>query len=139
MKRLALLALLVTLAALFFASSTPGEDGDGRVPGSWPKPAERCTTANRGTLKWVRDQQNEVWIKWACRCNIGKITVCKWTLLIVSKYLYLRVQRPDGSWYIPAGWHKHPHFVKLPMVWSWGGGFCTHFWTTWHYVPARLR
>jgi hypothetical protein len=134
-KRLALLVLLAALTCAFFASSTPGSDGV-RKPGSWPKPAERCTTLNRGTLKWVRDVQNKVWIKWACRCSIGKITVCRWQLLIVSKYLYLRKQLPDGTWYIPVGWHKHLHLVVLPMA---SGGYCGYLWPTYHYVPARLR
>ena len=135
MKLLAVLALALALILVWAATFVHASDGV-RKPGSWPKPAERCTTLNRGTLKWVHDQQNEVWIKWACRCNIGAITVCHWKLIMVTKHLYLRVQLPDGSWYIPAGWHKHRHWVFLPMA---AGGYCIYLWPVWHYVPLRLR
>lgn len=130
----AVFVFLVLLALLVVPSAT-GADGD-RKPGSYPKPAEMCSTSIRGTFKWVRDVQNKVWVKWVCRCSIGRITVCRWQLLIVSKYLYLRYQLPSGAWVTPAGWHRHRHLVGVPMR---GGGICGYFWPTYHYVPARLR
>ena len=135
MKRLALLVVVVIVVVLFFIASAPGSDGP-RVPGSWPKPAEQCNTTNRGTIKWVRDQQKKVWVQWRCRCNIAAITVCHWQLIQIRRKLYLRQQLPNGTWYTPAGWHRDLHWVTLRMS---AGGFCGYIWPTWHYVPARLR
>lgn len=131
----AFFVMLLVFVALIFAARAQASDGN-RVPGSWPKPAERCTSDIRGTTKWVHDLQKDLWVKWRCVCNLGRITVCRWVLQAVTHKPYFRKQLPNGTWYVPAGWHKHRHLVGLRMV---GGGICGYFWPTWHYVPLRLR
>lgn len=135
--RLPLYFVLVAFSclALIFATQASSSDG-ARIPGSWPKPAERCTSDIRGTTKWVHDLQKGLWVKWRCVCHLARITVCRWVLQAVTHKPYFRKQLPNGTWYIPAGWHKDLHLVWLPMK---EGGRCFYIWPTWHYKPLRLR